>query len=68
VLALVPDRLTRPGGRQDVQGLIQHLGPPPLVEFFSGDRELAPELVAAQADPEREPATAEPVKRRMPAG
>ncbi len=64
MLAPVLHRLAGLGGRQDVQGLIQHPGAPALVGFFAGDRELTAELVAAQADPEGEPATAEQVERR----
>ena len=64
VLAAVVHWLARPGGRQDAEPLIQHRCAPPLVEFFTGDRELASELVTPQADPEREPTTAEQVERR----
>jgi hypothetical protein len=50
MLAPVSDRLARPGRGQDLEGLIQHPRTPSVVEFLAGDRVLAGELVAAEAD------------------
>jgi hypothetical protein len=56
-------RRARPGRRQDLQRLVEHACAPPVVEFLAGDGELAGEAVAAEADPERQPAAREPVER-----
>ena len=64
VLAPVVDGLTRPCGRQDLERLVEHPRAPPVVDLLARHRVLASELVAAEADPERQPAAAEPVERR----
>jgi hypothetical protein len=57
-------RLTRPRGPQDLEGLVEHPGTPPVVELLPGHRVLVPEAVATKADTERESALAQPIERR----
>jgi hypothetical protein len=64
VLAAVVHRLTRPRGLEDLERLVEHPCAPPVVELLAGDRELAAEHVTAEADTERQAATAEAVERR----
>ena len=64
VLTSVVRRLTRPRGRQDLEGLVEHPGAPPVVELLAGHRVLVPEAVATKADPESESALAQPIERR----
>ena len=64
VLTTVVHGLARPGGRQDLQGLVEHPCPPAVIEFLSRDRKLVPGPVAAKADAERQAAAAQPIKGR----
>src|SRR6185436_10369810 len=64
VLAAVVHRFAGPGGRQDLERLVEHARAAAIVELLAGHRVLAREPVGAQADAEREPAVAEPVERR----
>jgi hypothetical protein len=54
VLAAVVDRLTGPGGGEDLECLVEHLASQPVIELFAGFGQLAAEAVAAQADAEGE--------------
>ena len=49
--AVVPG-LSRPGGREDLQGVVKHAGAQAVVELLSPDRKLVTEPIAAEADPE----------------
>ena len=64
MLAAVVDRLAGPGGREDLERLVEHPCAPAVVELLARLRVLAAELIAAQTDAERQPAAAEPVQRR----
>jgi hypothetical protein len=64
VLTAVVHRFARPGGRQDLERLVEHACASAVVELLAGDRVLAREPVAAQADAKRQSAAAEPVERR----
>src|SRR4030095_12446642 len=64
VLTTVVHGLTRPGGRQDLQGLVEHPCAPAVIEFLPCDRKLVPGPVAAQADAERQAAA--PARARGP--
>jgi hypothetical protein len=64
VLAAVIHRLARPGGAEDLERLVEHLRALAIVDLFAGARVLSPELVAAKAYAERQPAAAEHVQRR----
>ena len=45
VVAVVVNGLTAPGGGEDLQRLVEHLAPGPVVELLAGLRELASEAV-----------------------
>jgi len=63
VLAVVVHAPAGPGSGEDLQRFIEHLAAPPVIELLAGRRQLAAEMVAAQADAEGEAAAAEPVQR-----
>src|ERR687895_912601 len=64
VLATVANRLAGPGRLEDLERLVEHPGATAVVALLTGDRELACELVAAEADAKRQPAAAEQVESR----
>ena len=63
MLAAVVDGLAGPRRREDLQRLVEHLTPEPVVKLFARLRQLASEPVTADAHPEREAPSAEPVER-----
>ena len=64
VLTAVVYGLTWLGGREDLQRLVEHLFPAPVVELLPRRRQLPPDTVAADADDQGEAAVAEPVECR----
>src|SRR5918992_5895418 len=64
VLAVVLHELSRPGGLEDLERLVEHLSALAVVELLACDRVFAAELVAAEADAKGQAAIAEPVKGR----
>ena len=54
--------LARPGGRQDLQGLVEHPCAPAVIEPLPCERKLVPGPVAAEADAERQAAAAQPIQ------
>jgi hypothetical protein len=64
VLAAVENRLAGPGGLENPERLIEHPCATPVVELLAGDRVLAGEVVAAEPDSQRQPATAEQIEGR----
>src|SRR5262245_50123412 len=63
VLAPMLHRLPGPSGRQDLERLVEHPAPSPVVQLLAGLGQLAAEPIAPDAHAEREPAIAELVER-----